>query len=330
MARGENLVSEDGISQEDLELEQDPNEIPPDPTLGNPFISRNRNPPRPSQYKHHFQRFGLNDSEYPVEPKKIADIEKKLKLRINVFSFSDEEGKARYPYYCSEQEFKREVNLLYWHEHYALITNFSSFLSDITRNKNKKYFCTSCFKACISKETLQHHKAFCYRPNFMNQILTLPPEGSPPLEFKNFKYQSPCPFVIYADFECLTMPYNEQNKKTEMYQHHIPISIGYKIVYRLTGVTSNSEPVVYTGTNCVDWFLDRLKEEEIRLVTLLTDDKRLKMKLEDQRCYDAATRCYICHKDFSPGDGKVRDHDHITGRYRGAAHNSCNVKLRKL
>ena len=31
-------------------------------------------------------------------------------------------------------------------------------------------------------------------------------------------------------------------------------------------------------------------------------------------------RCHICNRKFGVKDVKVRDHDHHTGKYRGAAH----------
>ena len=37
---------------------------------------------------------------------------------------------------------------------------------------------------------------------------------------------------------------------------------------------------------------------------------------------------YICEKLFDVGDDKVRDHCHITGKYRGPAHWSCNINLK--
>ena len=37
---------------------------------------------------------------------------------------------------------------------------------------------------------------------------------------------------------------------------------------------------------------------------------------------------WICNKLFDVSDEKVRDHCHITGKYRGAAHWSCNVNLK--
>ena len=37
--------------------------------------------------------------------------------------------------------------------------------------------------------------------------------------------------------------------------------------------------------------------------------------------------CHICEKEFST-DNKVRDHCHYTGKYRGAAHNNCNLNYK--
>ena len=36
--------------------------------------------------------------------------------------------------------------------------------------------------------------------------------------------------------------------------------------------------------------------------------------------------CYICKKEFI--NDKVRDHCHYTGKYRGAAHNTCNLRYK--
>ena len=43
--------------------------------------------------------------------------------------------------------------------------------------------------------------------------------------------------------------------------------------------------------------------------------------------------CYICKKIFSADDDnrkchKVRDHCHYTGKYRGAAHDICNLRYK--
>ena len=36
------------------------------------------------------------------------------------------------------------------------------------------------------------------------------------------------------------------------------------------------------------------------------------------------SRCCLCHKHL--GKDRVREHDHLTGKYRGAAHSVCNLE----
>ena len=59
---------------------------------------------------------------------------------------------------------------------------------------------------------------------------------------------------------------------------------------------------------------------------VLARPKAMRMTREDWRTYKIATACHGCEK---PLEGEsVRDHCHITGKYRGAAHQACNLKLR--
>ena len=47
--------------------------------------------------------------------------------------------------------------------------------------------------------------------------------------------------------------------------------------------------------------------------------------------YNNQKVCYICKKEFDKSDKKhhkVRDHCHYTGKYRGAAHNICNLRYK--
>ena len=40
-----------------------------------------------------------------------------------------------------------------------------------------------------------------------------------------------------------------------------------------------------------------------------------------------ADKCHICDKQYVPADIRVRDHCHVTGKYRGSAHQDCNLNL---
>ena len=48
---------------------------------------------------------------------------------------------------------------------------------------------------------------------------------------------------------------------------------------------------------------------------------------ENEKQFNMALDCWICGEEL--GNDRVRDHCHYTGCYRGAAHNSCNLKYRK-
>ena len=50
------------------------------------------------------------------------------------------------------------------------------------------------------------------------------------------------------------------------------------------------------------------------------------MTNEDKEIYNNSHICWICKQELNMD--KVRDHCHVTGKFRGAAHNKCNLKLR--
>ena len=57
-------------------------------------------------------------------------------------------------------------------------------------------------------------------------------------------------------------------------------------------------------------------------------NKNLVMSVDEEEKFQLANSCWICNKLFDIGDEKVRDHCHITGKFRGGAHFSCNANLK--
>ena len=55
-------------------------------------------------------------------------------------------------------------------------------------------------------------------------------------------------------------------------------------------------------------------------------NKKLNMSQEDENNYKNSEICLICNQKIIKN--KVRDHCHITGKFRGPAHKECNSKLR--
>ena len=57
-------------------------------------------------------------------------------------------------------------------------------------------------------------------------------------------------------------------------------------------------------------------------------NKELVMTTEDNENFKNSTKCWVCDDDYIDGDVKVRDHCHITGKYRGSAQRDRNINLR--
>ena len=83
----------------------------------------------------------------------------------------------------------------------------------------------------------------------------------------------------------------------------------------------------YTGEDAAQKFVKML-EKDIKEITNIPAKKMIFREKEKEQ-FDKETKCWICKEVFKINNKKVRDHCHFTGRYRGAAHNSCNLKYRK-
>ena len=67
-------------------------------------------------------------------------------------------------------------------------------------------------------------------------------------------------------------------------------------------------------------YCKNIMKKEFNKPLNMTDDDELSFKLEQ--------KCHICEESYKDKDVRVRDHCHITGKYRGSAHQDCNLKLR--
>ena len=48
----------------------------------------------------------------------------------------------------------------------------------------------------------------------------------------------------------------------------------------------------------------------------------------DKQCFKTMDGCHICGEKYTDKDVRIRDHCHITGKFRASAHQECNLKLR--
>ena len=80
--------------------------------------------------------------------------------------------------------------------------------------------------------------------------------------------------------------------------------------------------------NVVDIFCDYMLELDRFLWPLLKTNIPLQMTEENEKEFQNATDCYYCGQILDTD--RVRDHDHFNGKYRGAAHNNCNLNAKHV
>ena len=272
--------------------------------------------------------------EFPVTTKQYNKIEKQNEININVFGY---ENKQKYPIYVSKEKYEDCMNLLLITEnenkHYVLIKDFNKFMYDITKHEKRKHFCMYCLQHFTSERVLNNHKENCIQLNGA-QAIKMPTKDDNILKFNNAHKQIPVPFVIYADFEAITekihgcQPNNDKSF-TEAYQKHTDCGYGYKVVCCYDD--KYTKPVqIYRGEKAVYKFMEAMLEEVkyCKKVMKKEFNKPLRMTKDNEKEFQKANECHICNKKYNENDVRVRDHCHITGKYRGSAHQDCNLNFR--
>ena len=289
---------------------------------------------------HHYLPFqntlDMTDISFPTPLTQIGKFEKhNQNISVSVFGF-EEEDKEIFPLHITKKDSVdcHHVNLLMMkngdgRSHYVLIRNFNRFLSRTKKVKKETFFCHRCLQGFTSARVLSAHEEVCRL--FDAQKISLPKEGEV-LEFKEYAKIHRHPFVIYADFECLTrkLPGCENNPDcsgTQKYQQMEPFSFAYQRVS--TDPRYQKEMVTYRGPRAVQKFLDCMLEEEDELMQLLHKNEPLEMNEFIQLEYERATKCFACQRPFSQKNYKVFDHDHLTSELRGISCNDCNLKMKQ-
>ena len=276
----------------------------------------------------------MDGIEYPVSLKDIDKFEKQNPtISITVFSYN-EKNKV-FPLRVSEYVYTREVNIVLMLieknevKHYTWVKNISRLLSSQVSNHNgKHHFCLRCLNPFWTHKSLEKHLEYC--SNHEAVKIEMPKKGKNDiLKFKNYCNSEKVPFMIYADTESLIKPIescepNPQSSYTKKHQKHEPISFSYYIKCFDDNVF---KPVLrsYTGEDAMQKFVEQLEKDVIEIANIPA--KKMIFKEEEADRFNKVTNCWICKGEL--GEDKVRDHCHYTGKYRGAAHNECNLKYRK-
>ena len=306
-------------------------------------VEHGRNPDRVSKYKQYENELNFAGVGFPVTLKDIPKVEKQNNLAINVFGYAS----VIHPLYLTKDHSASPINLLLTTEvkdgktnsHYAWIKDFNRLCFDQNKHHGKTFFCTRCISPHCSERTLSDHLIYCRGVDAPPCHAVFPEVNLesmylPQTKFGHFKNMIKAPYVVYADTESIIRPTTTPttNSNTTQTSEHVPCSYFY-IVVRSDGEVTNMS--TYCGEDCMDEFFSNLECEIEKIRNDLKNIRPLEMSKEDRDRHNTTDNCWVCDGPFRPykdgdkhGLWKVKDHDHITGEYRGAAHSKCNLLLR--
>ena len=309
------------------------------------------------QLKKYVKKFNTQNIKFPITITSIKKFIKKnpsLDLKINILFRESDGGKdIIYPYEYGIGDGSKIVNLLMVQKkngsnssenHFILITDVNKYLRNVyksTEDKSKSYkkafFCLNCLNSFSSTLKVLEHEKICSlnKP----RLELMPDKTRSTIKFKNYEYQHTLDYVAFLDFEC-ALP--STKKKCVVCR-----SLKCKCDASFTDVLSKQEPIGYSfvvlgqndkiihensfiGAKAGEAFVGHLIEQEkLWIQNLLSVQKEMVMTTVDIINFKQSDKCYLCEKDFDLDNFKVRDHNHSTGIFLGAACNPCNLRRRK-
>ena len=211
--------------------------------------------------------------------------------------------------------------------HYLVVKNLSRLLRGISSNHNSDYYCLNCFQSYRTENKLNAHKKICENHDYCN--IEMPSPSNNIIKFNSGEKSLELPFIIYVDLECLlkkidTCYNNPELSSTTKINQHIPS--GYSIYTNCSFDKSNNKLSYYRGEDdCMKRFCKDLKDHATKIIDF-KKKTMIPLTKEEKDNYNKENACYICKNDFN--NEKVRDHCHFTGKYRGAALNTCNLRYK--
>ena len=302
-------------------------------------------------YKKYIKTFNIKGINFPTsikDVKKFVKLNEHLDIKVNIFFLSE---KKIFPIQSSIGNGKNLVNLLIVPiekenlsiNHFILIKNLDKFLSKSYKNDNgtfykNSFYCSNCLNKFSNKLKRDSHHQKCVLNRA--QIEKVPDETNNTISFKKYENQFYENIVGYLDFEsslttldnkcetCHTLRCKCDISYTRFENIQKPICFSFIIVDKHNKILYEKK---YSGDNASDVFLDDLLcQEKIWIKNYINNIKKMKkLSEEEEILYNLSECCYMCGREFTKKDYKVHDHDHSTGLFISAAHNSCNLRRRR-
>ena len=288
----------------------------------------NDHPNRISNYKQYFNVLNINGFDF-ANGLKCSDkhrFEKLINLsikfyEINFYQVGDKWKHNLIPIEISKIKSDKVIDLLINENHYALIKKLHGFLKD----HNKSFVCRRCSNSYTNENALLNLKEKCGEDN----IRTIGTSNESHLYWKKQFHKNPLYFRINADFEadneidCSNIGY-----KTTKNYIRTPTLNSFYIISHLEDDLESGYYESPLGYDKVDWFVKEVIILENKLNFYFKNTKKdIIMTEEKEELFDNNIICRFCEKEIL--SDKVRDHCHLTGNYRGPAHNTCNINVKQ-
>ncbi|KAK0056091.1 hypothetical protein Bpfe_014492 [Biomphalaria pfeifferi] len=296
--------------------------------------NREKDGQRVSYYRNSHFPLNFEGLTFPIKIEDVQTFENQNDYSINVLSY-DKNFNFKPLHITEKRQAQKHINLLLITEgdkgHYCWIKKWSRLMGNQKKDRNSHNYCHFCFYHSKDEGRVKEHIQTCRTYN--GQIFKLPELDKNLLSYrtKGMDKRLKVPVVIYADFECILSPVENDPKKKQSQTLNVHKPSGY--AYKVVGITEKLTKrfKCYTGADAAKKFIYAMKKEEKWFRTISSSPKEMIWTSEDEIQFEKATVCFLCKKAFQKTGckKKVRDHCHITGAFRGAAHSDCNINYRK-
>ena len=196
-----------------------------------------------------------------------------------------------------------------------------------------KQLCRCCLNTYGDQTKLEEHMLRCIEQKVCNISYMHPNQK---VKYNDWYMKIDPPMWIADDFECMNKPIidNDNDTVTDTLFVNKPVAIGYNIVKKPDYENLNFEKdgyIKFFGEDCFEWFIKKMLEIEGYMKNYFKNELGINLDTNPEN-YDQTT-CWLCEKEFNLKDKKenpiVNDYCPLTGKFRGLAHNSCNLNTRK-
>ena len=270
----------------------------------------------------HYNKLNLKGLEFPMKVKDIPKFENLNNLNVNVFELT---GEVLTPILINKIYLQPQLKLLLFENHYCLITKLHCL---INKDSHMKWVSRRCLTAFSSEDFLNQHIDRCQK----QQLTIITFSWKDHLKFEDYHMKVPVPIWVYADFECINQPTDDTKGDPKVLFKQIPIAIGFYLISPF-----GNKYYSYFGVDCtegqqsaVSWFVSEMLTLEKNASEYF--ETNFPLEIEEEESFQQSTICWFCEQALRENplvEDTVRDHDHLTGKYRGAAHNRCILKCKK-